>query len=42
MKSRPCYRQGSCKRGNIKQEVKKVNVVDVLPMKNIYKNCKPV
>jgi hypothetical protein len=39
MKSSSCYRQGSCKRGNIKQEVRKV---DVLPMKNIYKNCKPV
>jgi hypothetical protein len=42
MKSRSCYGQGTCKRGNAKQEVKKVNVVDVFPMKKKYINCKPV
>jgi hypothetical protein len=42
MKSRSCYGEGTCNRGNVKQDVEKVNVADVLPMKNKYKNCKPV
>jgi hypothetical protein len=42
MKSRSCYGEGTCKRGNVKQEVEKVNVVDVLHKKNKYKNFKPV